>query len=156
MEHKTRQYWLEMVTGYFDAVVREDRAGVLDRFTEDAVINIINGDNPLEVFHKRAGAGERPFDEFYGHLHANYTARFDDMECIVDVEGGTAAAIFKPLLTPKPGSAYAADGEQRLRNCNFFWFQDGRIARMTIYYARPGAAVEGEARRPTPFPQARA
>lgn len=154
MDRYTRQHRVEMITGYFDDVVREDLAGVLARFTDDAVITIINGDNPLEVFHKRPGPGERPFDEFYGHLQANYVARFDDMECIVDVEAGTAAAIFKPLLTPKPGSAYAADGPQSLRNCNFFWFAEGRIGRMTIYYARPGTAAEGGSRRPTPFPRA--
>jgi len=76
------------------------------------------------------------------------------MECIVDGEAGTAAAIFKPLLTPKPGSPYAVDGAQSLRNCNFFWFAEGRIGRMTIYYARPGTATEGAPRRPTPFPRA--
>ena len=154
MSGYTRQYWEDMVTGYFDDVVREDLAGVLARFTDEAVITIINGDFPLEVFHKRPGSGERPFDEFYGHLKANYVARFDEMECVVDAEAERAAAIFKPLLTPKPGSPYAADGPQSLRNCNFFWFGEGRIARMTIYYARPGAAADGASRRPTPFPRA--
>jgi hypothetical protein len=154
MSGQTRQYWAEMVTGYFDDVVREDTAGVMARFTDDAVITIVNGDNPMEMFHKHPAAGERPFDEFYGHLKANFTARFDDMECIVDAEQGTAAAIFKPLLTPKPTSPYAGDGPQSLRNCNFFWFRDGKIGRMTIYYARPGTAPQ-EARRPTPFPRAK-
>jgi hypothetical protein len=152
MESYTRQYWMEMVTGYFADVVREDLAGVLARFTDDAVITIINGDNPLEVFHKWPGPGERPFEEFYGHLQANYVARFDDMHSIVDVEAASAAAIFKPLLTPKASSAYAADGPQSLRNCNFFWFAEGLIRRMTIYYARPGTATGP--RRPTPFPRA--
>lgn len=152
MDRYTRQYWVEMITGYFDDVVGEDLAGVLGRFTDEAVITIINGDNPMEEFHKQPAPGARSFDEFYGHLHANFVARFDDMDCIVDVEGATGAAIFKPLLTPKPSSPYAGDGPQSLRNCNFFWFADGRIGRMTIYYARPGTATGP--RRPTPFPRA--
>lgn|SRR5690349_2358661 len=154
MPARPRQHWLDLVTGYFDAVMREDFDDVFARFTDDAAITIVHGDNPLEVFHKHAGPGQRPFDEFYGHLRDNYVVRFLDLECIIDAEAETGAAIFAPHLTPKPGSSYAADGEQSLRNCNFFWFADGRIGRMTIYYARPGAADEGEGRRPTPFPRA--
>ena len=152
MSGRPRQHWLDLVTGYFDAVMREDFEDVLGRFTGRAVITIIHGDNPIQVFEKACGPETRPFEEFYGHLRDNYVVRFEDLHCVIDAEGDTAAAIFAPKLTPKPGSAYVAQGSLSLRNCNFFWFASGKIDRMTIYYAQPGSAVE-PATRPTPFPR---
>ena len=153
MAGRSRQQWEDLVTGYFDAVMREDFADVLSRFTARAVITIVHGDNPMQVFERAGGEGTRPFEEFYGHLRDNYVVRFEDLHCVIDAEGGTAAAVFAPKLSPKPGSVYSAQGPLALRNCNFFWFADGRIDRMLIYYAQPGSAADSGA-RPTPFPRA--
>ena len=150
-----RQTYLAVTQGYFDAVTREDFPGVLARFTPAAEVTIFHGDNPAQHFHKAPADGQRPFDEFYGHLWENYVVAFNDRAFVVDAEAGTAAAIFSPSLTPKAGSAYLDTGPLTLNNANFFWFEDGLIARMVIYYANPtlGEALKTQYTHPTPFPR---
>lgn len=155
MKTLDRQTYLTAVAGYFDAVTREDFAGVKAHFTADATVTIFHGDNPTQLFHKAAVAGQRPFDEFYGHLWENYVVAFNDRVFVIDADAGTAAAIFSPSLTPKAASAYTETGPLTLNNANFFWFEDGLIARMVIYYANPtlGAALQVKYDHPTPFPR---
>jgi hypothetical protein len=90
--------------------------------------------------------------EFWSHLNANYDASFGQFDHVVDVEAQRCAATFVVTLAPKPGSAYAARGTLTLLNCNFFWLENGLIARMIVYYANPdtGGPAAG---KPTGYPQ---
>ena len=148
-------YVQRMEHDYFGGVMREDRAGVWDCFTDDAKVTIYHGDNPVNVFYKTPAAGQQSFDLFYGHLWQNYKVHFGGYHFVVDLDQATAAATFIPTLDPKPGSGYAETGQLRLNNCNFFWFRGRDIADMIIYYANPtlGAKLGIATKMPTAFPK---
>jgi ketosteroid isomerase-like protein len=137
---------------YFGNVSREDVAAVAACFTADAEVVIRHGDAPTRVMKAAPRAGEQDMREFWRHLNANYHASFDRFEHFIDVEAQRCAATFVVTLAPKPGSAYAARGTLTLLNCNFFWLENGRIARMIVYYANPdtGGPAVG---KPTGYPQ---
>ncbi len=137
---------------YFGNVTREDVDAVSACFTDDAEIVIRHGDAPTRVMKATPAPGETDMRDFWRHLNANYDARFDGFEHFIDVEAQRCAATFTVTLAPKAGSAYAARGTLTLLNCNFFWLENGRIARMMVYYANPdtGGPVAG---KPTGYPQ---
>lgn len=141
--------------GYFDAVMREDMAGVRAKFTPGAKITILHGDNPKREFLLADLDGPNSLTHFYGHLWANYQVKFYDFTYTIDPPAGQGGCYFQVTLTPKPGSAYAATGPLRLNNCNFFRFDNGLIADMIIYYANPtlGAALGNTQGAPTAFPK---
>jgi ketosteroid isomerase-like protein len=149
----TRAALIDLVENrYFSNVSREDVAAVAACFTADAEVVIRHGDAPTRVLKASPGAGEQDMRDFWRHLNANYDARFDRFEHFVDVEAQRCAATFLVTLAPKAGSAYAARGTLTLLNCNFFWLENGRIARMIVYYANPdtGGPAVG---KPTGYPQ---
>lgn len=137
---------------YFGNVTRERLADVVDCFTADAEILIRHGDNPTRVMKANPKPSETHISEFWKHLNANYRASFDDFEHFIDLDANRCAATFRVTLAPKPGSAYAPSGTLTLQNCNFFWLENGRIARMIVYYANPdtGGASAG---KPTGYPK---
>ncbi len=150
----TRAYCIDLVENrYFGNVSRERLADVQSCFTADAQIVIRHGDHPTRVMKARPGPSETHISEFWKHLNAHYAARFDDFEHFVDVEAQRCAATFRVTLAPKRGSAYAERGTLTLHNCNFFWLEQGLIARMIVYYANPdtGGPAAG---RPTGYPAA--
>lgn len=152
---KTRAEFVELVEDrYFGNVSRERLAEVVDCFTPAAEILIRHGDAPTRVMKANPAPGEVHISEFWKHLNANYAAKFEDFEHFIDVDAARCAATFRVTLAPKPGSAYASRGTLTLLNCNFFWLENGRIARMIVYYANPetGGPAEG---KPTGYPQGR-
>lgn len=149
----TRADFIDLVENrYFGNVSREQLSDVLACFTADAEIVIRHGDAPTRTMKARPAPGEVHISEFWKHLNANYASRFEDFEHFVDLNAQRCAATFRVTLAPKPGSAYAARGTLTLLNCNFFWLENARIARMIVYYANPdtGGPLEG---KPTGYPQ---
>lgn len=122
---------------YFGSVARNDIAAVRACFTDNAVVTIRHGDNPTRTFKSRPAPGEAKLTDFWEHLCANFDAAFNDFEHVIDLERACCAATFTVTLAPKSGSAYFQRGTLTLRNCNFFWLESGRIARMIVYYANP-------------------
>lgn len=149
----TRAGLIELVEEhYFGNVTREDVEAVAACFTADAEIIIRHGDAPTRLMKATPGPGETDMREFWRHLNANYRATFERFEHIVDVEAQRCAATFVVTLAPKRGSAYAPRGALTLLNCNFFWLENGRIARMIVYYANPDTGGPS-AGKPTGYPQ---
>lgn len=149
----TRTACIDLVENrYFGNVSRERLQDVLDCFTDDAQILIRHGDHPTRLMKARPGPGETHISEFWKHLNANYWSHFEDFEHFIDLEAARCAATFRVTLAPKPGSAYAERGRLTLYNCNFFWLEQARIARMIVYYANPdtGGPMEG---KPTGYPR---
>lgn len=136
---------------YFGNVARERLAAVVDCFTADAEIVIRHGDNPTRVMKANPRSGEAHISEFWKHLNANYQASFDHFQHVIDLDANRCAATFQVTLAPKPGSAYAASGTLTLENCNFFWLENGKIARMVVYYANPDSGGTSTA-KPTGYP----
>jgi hypothetical protein len=131
---------------YFGNVSRDRQAEVLDCFTADAEILIRHGDLPVRHLKARPEPGEPHLGDFWKHLNGNFAASFTAFEHFVDVAAQRCAATFTVTLTPRPGSAYAAQGVQTLQNCNFFWFRDERVRKMIVYYSN--SAGQG----PTGYP----
>jgi hypothetical protein len=141
---------------YFGSVMREDYPGAASCFTDDSHITIFHGDNPKRRFTKLPEEGPTSYRHFWGHIFDNYRARFTDFRFVVDLPESCAAATFLVTMDPKLTSAYRETGVLTLNNCNFFWFRDGLISEMIIYYANPtlGARLGLKAGAPTAFPQA--
>jgi ketosteroid isomerase-like protein len=139
---------------YFGNVERGRIAAIRACFTDDAVVTIRHGDNPVRVFKGRPDPGELPLEAFWEHICANYDPRFTEFEHVVDTDGGCCAATFLVTLVPKAGSQYRDRGTLTLRNCNFFWLEGGRIARMIVYYSNPDSGGTDGA-KPTGYPPAK-
>ena len=154
MGNRTHEYYVKLVEeDYFGNVARQDKAGILACFTEDARVTIYHGDNEPRRFSGQTDPDAEPLHTFFDHLLANYDPYFEDFTHFIDAENYRCAAYFKVRLTPKESSPYAPSGTLNLRNCNFFLCRDGKFHDMTIYYANPDAAnMAGPA--PTGFPKA--
>lgn len=155
MAPHTRDSLLARVKHYFASVMREDMSAVRSCFTPDATITILHGDSPRRLFRLKDTDGPESLVHFYGHLWSNYVVRFYDFTYIIDAESDGGSCYFQVTLTPKPGSPSADAGALQLNNCNFFRFDNGVIAGMTIYYANPtlGAAMGNTQNAPTAFPK---
>jgi hypothetical protein len=80
-------------------------------------------------------AGEESFADFLGGLHAKFTLAYSHFVHFVDVEKQQSACTFRLVIAPRDtGSGLP---ERRLRNCNFFRFEDGLIGAITAYFADP-------------------
>lgn len=139
---------------YFGNVERGRIAAIRACFTDDAVVTIRHGDNPWRVFKGRPGPGELPLEAFWEHICANYEPRFTQFEHVIDADGGCCAATFLVTLVPGANSAYRDRGTLTLHNCNFFWLDGDRIARMIVYYSNPDSGGTDGA-KPTGYPPAK-
>ncbi len=156
MSKPNRDHYIKLVEkDYFGNVVAEDIEAVVRCFTPDAEITIYHGDNPIRRFYGKPNGDQQPLRAFWDHLCGNYGAHFGQFQHIVDEAHECCAATFIVTLTPKPNSAYISTGTLTLNNCNYFWCRDGKIARMTIYYANPtlGAKLGLVPVGPTGFPK---
>ena len=151
-----RDYYVQLVEeGYFGNVMKEDIAGAVACFTDDAEVIIYHGDNEVRRFYGSPTGDQLPLDAFYDHLLGNYDAHFEGFEHTIDLDTQRCAANFTVTLTPKPGSAYEDTGTLTLNNSNFFRCRDGKIYWMVIYYANPalGAKLGTQTQSPTGFPK---
>ena len=142
MAERSHDYYVKLVEeDYFGSVTRQDKAAILDCFTEDARVTIYHGDNEPRRFAGKSSAGDSPLGSFFDHLLGNYDPAFEDFTHYVDVANDRCAAHFRVRLTPKADSPYL---DVRCR--------DGKIDDMILYYANPSAANAGGA-MPTGFPK---
>jgi hypothetical protein len=155
MTRLTRSELVELCENrYFGNVVLERLDAVLACFTPDTIVVIRHGDNPERRFHGRPQGDALHISEFWKHLNANFDARFEDFEHVVDVEQQRIASIFLVTLAPKAASPYASRGTLQLKNCNYFWVEDGLIARMLVYYSNPDTGGDPLG-KPSGYPPAR-
>jgi hypothetical protein len=140
---------------YFGSVQAGDIDAVMRCFAETVEVVIRHGDHPERFFKLQPARDETDLRSFYDHLCGNYDVSFSDFAHIIDGTARRAACHFKVRLCPKPNGLYADAGEQELRNCNFFEFEDSLISHMIIYYANPQAkdAPDHRAATPTGYPR---
>lgn len=138
---------------YFGNVMKGDIDAILACFTEDSRVRIRHGDAEERRFTLGTEGGGLSAREFYGHLISNFSCHFANFKHFIDLDEERSAATFVVTLKPKPDSAYFSEGTQTLHNCNFFEYQDGRIADMIIYYSNPEAGAKGSS-APTGYPPA--
>ena len=138
-----REYFGNVTSGDVDACRR--------CFTSQAVIDILHGDLPRRQFKAAPGAGEVHLSEFWKHLCANFLGTFSHFSHVIDTDAHCCASTFTVALAPKPASPYFARGVLTLYNCNFFWLENDRIARMMVYYANPDTGGSAP-NKPTGYP----
>ncbi|MBL8642609.1 MAG: hypothetical protein JNK21_01645 [Rhodospirillaceae bacterium] len=151
-----RAFYIKLVEqGYFGSVMKDDVEGAAACFTSDAEVTIYHGDNPIRRFYGTPKPDQQHLTAFWAHLCENYESHFGNFQHIVDEANECCAATFIVTLKPRATSAYLATGTLTLNNCNYFWCRDGKIARMTIYYANPtlGAKLGSASVGPTGFPK---
>ena len=151
MTNLDRNQYIKLVEeDYFGNVAKGNIDKVLTCFTDDTLVTIRHGDNPIRVFNKPGNNGTSQLLEFYKHLCGNYTPWFGDFIHYIDVEEQRCACTFTVKLDPKEDSDYFVAGKQTLRNCNFFTCKDGKISEMTIYYSNTESGLE---KTPTGYPK---
>ena len=107
--------------GYFATVDRKDLAAVLEAFAADATLCVQTANQTFEGRDTGIrGMYEGFFEAYAGVSH-------DDIEIVVDESLQRVAAQFVAVRTTHEG------GEERAKNCNFFHFADGKIAKLWIY-----------------------
>ncbi len=138
---------------YFGNVAKANLDAVLDCFTDDCLVTIRHGDNPLRLFRKKPTVNEKPLSDFYAHLCGNFDPWFGDFTHYIDAENSQCACTFTVKLAPKPESDYFPLGRQTLNNCNFFSYENDKIKEMTIYYSNTEANTVPDNTHPTGYPK---
>ena len=155
IEHDTYIRLIEK--NYFGNIEAGKIDAAMACFTRDAAVVIRHGDKPERLFRVEPHIDATPLREFYEHLCGNYSASFSEFSHYVDNEHDRAASRFIVRLLPKPEGLYASASEQKLSNCNFFEFSEGRISDMLIYYSNPDAVKSApqSSVAPTGYPLAK-
>ncbi|MBL0952579.1 MAG: nuclear transport factor 2 family protein, partial [Pseudomonas sp.] len=105
---------------YFANVDNKNMAGVLDCFHEDVAFTI-QTDNLTHDGH----TGVR---KMFDNLFANFEEIWHgDFELAVDVDTQTICSRFNVYLKDAQGN------ETRLRNCNFWYVEDGKFRRVFVF-----------------------
>ncbi|NKB36715.1 MAG: hypothetical protein GKR93_06010 [Gammaproteobacteria bacterium] len=136
MASYTKEDYITLIEkNYFASVSSANIEKILECFSDDCLVTIRHGDNPLRLFRKNPENDEKPLVDFYQHLCGNFDAWFGDFGHYIDAENAKCASTFTVKLNPKSDSSYYPEGLQTLHNCNFFQYSDARITEMTIYYS---------------------
>ncbi len=139
---------------YFGNVVRGSLDAIVACFTPDTLLVIRHGDDAERRMYGAPDGDAAHISEFWKHLNGNFDARFEDFAHVVDTEQQRIASTFLVTLAPKAGSPYVGRGTLQLKNCNFFWVEDGLIARMIVYYSNPETGGDPIG-KPSGYPPAR-
>lgn len=115
-----RQYFVDMVTRYFQAVDNRDVDATVDCFNEDAVLIV-------QTDHKRF-EGKQAIREMFSAFYENSTYVFHEvLNWVVEPERNKCATeqIYRGTL--KDGTV------NDMHNCNFFDFENGKFKRVIIF-----------------------
>ena len=107
---------------------------------DNAVLTGFFGASDARVVRRRPGTGEESFEHFLGALHAEFALAYSNFVHFVDLTEERCACTFRLEITPR--DPHSTVGVRRLRNCNFFQFEAGRIAAITAYFASPAVDVD--------------
>lgn len=121
MSHLSREQLIDLATQkYFANVDAKNMAGVLDCFHEDVAFTI-QTDN---LTHD----GRTGVRQMFENLFANFEEIWHgDFELAVDIDTQTICSRFNVYLKDAQGN------ETRLRNCNFWYVEDGRFRRVFVF-----------------------
>lgn len=118
----TYGYLVNLVERYFSCVDNNDLEGVLDCFTEDAVLTI-------QSAHSTHTGRDDGLRQMYQDLFATYEPRMRHIHFthVVDPANNRIASQFTVELTDTDGN------EVTLTNCNFFYVDGLRFQRVFVY-----------------------
>jgi len=121
MSHLSREQLLELATQkYFANVDKKNMPGVLDCCHEDVAFTI-QTDN---LTHDGHTGVRKMFDNLFNNFEEIWHG---DFELAADVEAQTVCARFNVYLKDAQGN------ETRLRNCNFWYVEDGKFRRVFVF-----------------------
>ena len=124
---KRDEYIYLIEQSYFENVTLEKIDQILDCFTDDCLITIRHGDNPLRIFIKNPSSDEMHLRDFYDHLCGYFDAWFGNFTHYIDADNDKCACTFTVELTPKKDSDYLGADVQTLNNCNFLLIWMARL-----------------------------
>ncbi len=138
---KTREDYIHFVEVlYFDAVRRADHETVVSYFAPGAALTGYGGDAAAMVVRKVPGEGEGSLDDFM-KFAANFDLTYRDFVHYVDLDAQRVASHFTLLMVPKPDGAATHIPPRRMKNCNFFQFENGLLTEVVAYFSNPGKAA---------------
>ena len=121
MSHFSREQLIDLaVQKYFGNVDRKNMQAILDCCHEDVAFTI-QTDN---LTHSGHAGVRKMFDNLFGNYE---TIWHGDFEVAADAETQTVSARFNVFLKDAQGN------ETRLRNCNFWYVEDGKFRRVFVY-----------------------
>ncbi len=113
---------------YYDAFNRGDHEAMLACLTEDVAHDINQGGRE---------SGKAAFRAFLAHMAHTYAERLEDIALMVNDDGTRGAAEFivhGQYLADDEGLPSANGQRYVLPAGGFFMFEEGLIARVTVYY----------------------
>ena len=134
---KTREDYIEFIEVlYFGAIQASDYDAVLAYFAPGATLTGYAGDAPPRVLSRYPGQGQESLDAFMAAA-GRFELEYRDFVHHVDTEATRVASYFSLTMRPK----LAGTGPtRRMRNCNFFQFEGGRLTNVVAYFCNPGVA----------------
>jgi len=136
MKLTAREQFIDIVERqYFGSMAAASPERILPLLTEDAVLTGFYGINAPRIVRRHPAAGEESFVGFLGGLLTNFTLTYSQFVHFVDLERQQCACTFRLVITPRDVASTLP--ERRLRNCNFFRFDDGLIGAIAVYFADP-------------------
>jgi len=128
---------------YFGNVRAADHETVLGFFAPDATLTGYAGDAPARVMRKKPTAGEGSLEDFMKAAE-HFDLTYSDFVHHIDLEAERVASRFTLVMAPKPGGAMAHMPTRRLKNCNFFQFENGLLIDVVAYFSNPKSAATDE------------
>jgi hypothetical protein len=141
MRLTSRHQFIEIVQHqYFGSMARAQPGQILPLLADAAVLTGFFGSDAPRLVRQCPGLGEESFERFLGALHAEFALSYTDFEHFIDVDEQRSACTF--LLEVTPRNATSTLPTRKLRNCNFFQFEQGLITAVTAYFASPPVDID--------------
>lgn len=125
---------------YFGAMQAGQYEAVLAHFAPGALLTGYAGDSPARVLAREPAPGQSSLDEFMGAVR-DFDLSYLDFVHTVDTDAQRIASYFTLMLSPKPEGAFRHMQVRRMRNCNFFQFDNGYLANVVAYFCNPAERV---------------
>ena len=134
----TRADYIALVEDvYFGGMTRGNIAPILALFAPDATITTFYGETPARRMRAEPRAGEELLSSFFSKAVDTFDVRYTDFEHVVDVEAERIWSMYTLHIAGKPNGPMKDSPLRKLRNCNFFEFGEGKLIRVTAYFANP-------------------
>lgn len=125
---------------YFGAMQAGKHEAVLAHFAPGALLTGYAGDAPARVLARQPAPGQSSLDAFMGAVR-DFDLKYLDFVHTVDTDAQRIASTFTLILRPKPEGAFRDVPIRRMRNCNFFQFQNNCLTNVVAYFCNPAEQV---------------
>ncbi len=131
-------YFVEVL--YFGAMQAGKYEAVLAHFAPGALLTGYAGDAPAKMLARQPAPGQSSLDAFMSGVQ-DFDLNYLDFVHTVDTQAHRIASYFTLIMSPRPDGAASHLPARRLRNCNFFQFENNYLTNVVAYFCNPGEPV---------------